>query len=103
MASGRPGADVGSLKTLRGSVAIQGEVQAKGAWTQRAGSIGGGLGESLRWERMRRMTGGSVMAGVCQRIDAYKQQNIAAQYTTEMPSHDFLLLRFEYFSSANRP
>ena len=43
MASGRTGADVGSLKTLRGSVAIQGEVQAKGAWTQRAGSIGGGL------------------------------------------------------------
>ena len=42
VASGRTGADVGSLKRLRGSVAIQGEMQAKGAWTQRAGSIGAG-------------------------------------------------------------
>jgi hypothetical protein len=67
VASGRTEADVGSLKTLRGSVAIQGEVQANGAWTQRAGSIGGGLGESLRWERMRRMRGGSVMAAIRRR------------------------------------
>jgi hypothetical protein len=48
VASGRTGAEVGSLKTLRGRVAIQGKVQGQGAWTQRAGSIGGGVGESSR-------------------------------------------------------